>query len=55
MGTVGTTDALKKVYRDKIGTDVQGSAVGVEGIEAGSDKAIFPKADLEQRIGREWG
>jgi glutamate synthase domain-containing protein 2 len=50
------TTAAEKVYPvDYSHFNIMGTAVGAHGIEADSDKAIFPAVDLEVRIGRDNG
>ncbi|MFC1482402.1 FMN-binding glutamate synthase family protein [Myxococcota bacterium] len=50
------TTASEKVYPvDYSHFNIMGTAVGAQGIEADSDKAIFPAVDLEVRIGRDGG
>ncbi|MGB3460291.1 MAG: FMN-binding glutamate synthase family protein [Halobacteriota archaeon] len=50
------TAAAEKIYPvDLTHFTIFGTAVGAKGIEADSDKAIFPKVDLEQRIGKDKG
>jgi len=50
------TAAAEKIYPvDLSHFTILGTAVGAHGIEADSDKAIFPAVDLEQRIGRDKG
>ena len=51
-----TTSASQKDYPiDYSHFNILGTAVGAEGIEADSDKAIFPNANLETRIGKDKG
>jgi len=48
------TAAAEKTYPvDLSHFTILGTAVGAEGIEADSDKAIFPNVNLERRIGRD--
>lgn len=50
------TAAAEKVYPvDLTHFTILGTAVGAEGIEADSDKAIFPNVNLERRIGGDKG
>ena len=50
------TTAAEKTYPvDYSHFNIMGTAVGAHGVEADSDKAIFPAVDLEVRIGRENG
>jgi glutamate synthase domain-containing protein 2 len=50
------TTAAEKTYPvDYSHFNVMGTAVGAHGVEADSDKAIFPAVNLEVRIGRENG
>jgi len=50
------TTAGEKVYPvDYSHFNIMGTAVGAHGIEADSDKAIFPAVDLEVRIGHDGG
>ena len=50
------TTAAEKVYPvDYSHFNIMGTAVGAHGIEADSDKAIFPKVDLEVRFGHDGG
>jgi glutamate synthase domain-containing protein 2 len=50
------TTASEKVYPvDYSHFNIMGTAVGAHGIEADSDKAIFPNASLEVRFGRDDG
>ncbi|MHC4853672.1 MAG: beta/alpha barrel domain-containing protein, partial [Planctomycetota bacterium] len=50
------TTASEKVYPvDYSHFNIMGTAVGAQGIEADSDKAIFPAVDLEVRIGSDNG
>lgn len=47
------TSASQKDYPvDLSHINIMGTAVGAEGIEADSDKAIFPKVNLESKIGQ---
>jgi len=51
-----STTAGEKVYPvDYSHFNIMGTAVGAHGIEADSDKAIFPAVDLEVRIGHDGG
>ncbi|MDZ7338405.1 MAG: FMN-binding glutamate synthase family protein [candidate division KSB1 bacterium] len=50
------TTAAEKTYPVDYGHfNIMGTAVGAHGIEADSDKAIFPNVDLEVRIGHDQG
>ena len=50
------TTAAEKVYPvDYSHFNIMGTAVGAQGIEADSDKAIFPAVDLEVRVGHDNG
>jgi len=50
------TTASEKVYPvDYSHFNIMGTAVGAHGIEADSDKAIFPAVDLEVRLGHDGG
>ena len=50
------TTAAEKVYPvDYSHFNIMGTAVGAHGIEADSDKAIFPSVDLEVRVGHDNG
>jgi len=50
------TTASEKVYPlDYSHFNIMGTAVGAQGIEADSDKAIFPNVDLEVRFGHDGG
>lgn len=50
------TAAAEKIYPvDLSHFTIFGTAVGAEGIEPDSDKAIFPNVNLERRIGRDKG
>jgi glutamate synthase domain-containing protein 2 len=50
------TTAGEKVYPvDYSHFNIMGTAVGAHGIEADSDKAIFPAVDLEVRLGHDGG
>ncbi len=50
------TTAAEKVYPvDYFHFNIMGTAVGAHGIEADSDKAIFPKVNLEVRFGHDNG
>jgi glutamate synthase domain-containing protein 2 len=50
------TTAGEKVYPvDYSHFNIMGTAVGAHGIEADSDKAVFPAVDLEVRIGHDGG
>jgi glutamate synthase domain-containing protein 2 len=50
------TTAAEKTYPvDYSHFNIMGTAVGAHGIEADSDKAIFPNANLEVRFGRDGG
>ena len=50
------TTASEKVYPiDYSHFNIMGTAVGAKGIEADSDKAIFPNVDLEVRFGSDGG
>jgi len=50
-----TTAAEKNYPVDYSHFNIMGTAVGAHGIEADSDKAIFPNANLEVRFGRDGG
>lgn len=50
-----TTAAEKKYPVDYSHFNIMGTAVGAHGIEADSDKAIFPAVDLEVHIGHDKG
>jgi glutamate synthase domain-containing protein 2 len=50
-----TTASEKKYPVDYSHFSIMGTAVGAVGIEADSDKAIFPNVSLETRLGREGG
>jgi glutamate synthase domain-containing protein 2 len=50
-----TTGAQKVYPVDLSHFNIMGTAVGAEGIEADSDKAIFPAADLESAVGADGG
>ena len=50
-----TTASEKKYPVDYSHFSIMGTAVGAVGIEADSDKAIFPAVDLETRLGRDGG
>jgi len=50
-----TTAAQKKYPVDYSHFNIMGTAVGANGIEADSDKAIFPAVDLELSIGHDNG
>ncbi len=50
-----TTAAEKKYPVDYSHFNIMGTAVGAHGIEADSDKAIFPAVNLEVRIGHDKG
>jgi len=50
------TAASEKVYPvDYSHLNIMGTAVGAHGIEADSDKAVFPNVDLEVRFGHDGG
>jgi len=50
-----TTAAEKEYPVDYSHFNIMGTAVGAQGIEADSDKAIFPAVDLEVRFGADGG
>jgi len=50
-----TTASEKKYPVDYGDFNIMGTAVGAHGIEADSDKAIFPAVDLEVRVGHDNG
>jgi glutamate synthase domain-containing protein 2 len=50
-----TTAAEKNYPVDYSHFNIMGGVVGAQGIEADSDKAIFPAVDLEVRLGRDGG
>ena len=50
-----TTASEKKYPVDYSHINIMGTAVGAVGIEADSDKAIFPNVDLEVRFGHDQG
>ncbi len=50
-----TTAGEKKYPVDYSHFNIMGTAAGAHGIEADSDKAIFPAVDLEVKIGRDEG
>ncbi|MCK4763724.1 MAG: FMN-binding glutamate synthase family protein [Candidatus Aminicenantes bacterium] len=50
-----TTAAEKKYPVDYSHFNIMGTAVGAQGIEADSDKAIFPAVNLEVKFGRDNG
>ena len=52
---VSTIASQKDYPVDLSHFNIMGTAVGAVGIEADSDKAIFPNVDLETRLGREKG